>query len=209
MLLLALRPLLERCRAPFLRLRGARLLVAPALPLALYALVLAPRFPATRDLVHDWHLHAVYFSFFAYGWWIAADAAFWAEAKRLRHVALAAALACFLFHASFREAVLTKNLYSWCAIVALLGYAHAHLNRPFRWLGWANESVYPWYVLHQSILLVLGFWLAPYALGPVLEPAAILAGTLLGCWLLTDLVVRRSRWVGPLFGAARLAPARP
>jgi peptidoglycan/LPS O-acetylase OafA/YrhL len=200
MLLLALRPLLERCRAPFLRLRGAWLLVVPALPLALYALVLAPRFPATRDLVHDWHLHAVYFSCFAYGWWIAADAGFWAEAKRLRHAALAAALACFFLYAIFREAVLAKNLYSWCAIVALLGYAHAHLNRPFRWLGWANESVYPWYVLHQSILLVLGAWLAPYALGPVLEPAAILAGTLLGCWLLTDFVVRRSRWFGPLFG---------
>jgi hypothetical protein len=198
--LLGARFLLKFPKAKFLGLRGAGLLLVPALPLALYALVLQPRFPATHDLVHDWHLHALYFTLFAYGWWIGADAGFWAEARRLRHAALGVGLLSFALLVVTREGILIKNLYLWSAIVALLGYAHAHLNRPFRWLGWANESVYPWYLLHQSFIVALGFLLAPYALGPWLEPAAILAGTLLGCWLVTDGLARRIGWLRPLFG---------
>jgi hypothetical protein len=198
--LLGARPLLELLKGRFLRLRGAWLLLAPVLPLALYALLLQPRFAPTHDLVHDWHLHALYFTLFAYGWWIGADAGFWAEAKRLRHAALGVALLSFTLLVLTREGILIRNLYLWSAIVAILGYAHAHLNRPFRWLAWANQSVYPWYLLHQSFIVALGFFLAPLALGPWLEPAAILAGTVLGCWLVTDLAARRSRWLRPLFG---------
>jgi hypothetical protein len=201
--LLGTRFVLDRGKEYFLNMRGAALLLVPALPFALYALVLQPRFPATHDLLHDWHLHARYFTVFAYGWWIGADAGFWAEAKRLRHAALAAAVLCFLVYAFSREAALFKNLYAWCAIVALLGYAHRHLNRPFRWLGWANESLYPWYLLHQSFIVVLGFLLAPLALGAGLEPALILAGTLLGCWLVTDGLARRIGWLRPMFGLKR------
>jgi glucan biosynthesis protein C len=192
--LLSARPVLELFKQNFLALRNAWLVLVPALPLAFYALVLQPRFPATHDLLHDWYLHAVYFTLFAYGWWIGADAGFWAEAKRLRHWALGLALIAFF---------LIKSLYAWCAIVAILGYAHAHLNRPLRWLAWANESVYPWYLLHQSFIVALGFLLAPYALGPWLEPAAILAGTLLGCWLVTDGLARRIGWLRPWVGLKR------
>jgi len=202
--LLGTRFFLDRLKANFLKIRALALLVVPALPLALYALVLQPRFPATHDLVHDWHLHALYFTLFAYGWWIGTDAGFWAEAKRLRHWALAFALMAFFFFP--RENFLTKNLYAWCAIVAVLGYAHAHLNRPFRWLAWANESVYPWYLLHQSFIVALGFCLAPLALGPWLEPAAILAGTVLGCWLVTDGLARKIGWLRPLFGLKGAMP---
>lgn len=198
--LLGTRSLLELLKANFLKLRGAWLFVVPILPLALYALILQPRFPQTHDLLHDWHLHAVYFTLFAYGWWIGADAGFWEEAKQLRHVALSVALVSFVSFVITREGVLIKNLYLWGVIIAILGYAHTHLNKPFGWLDWANDSVYPWYLLHQSFIVMLGYFLAPLALGPLLEPAAILAGTVLGCWLVTDLAVRRSRWLRPLFG---------
>lgn len=202
-LLLGTRLPLEFLKGKFLVLRGARLLIVPALPLALYALVLQSRFPATHDLFHDWYLHAVYFTLFAYGWWIGADAGIWAELKRLRHAALAAGLVCFFIQVAAKEMHLLKNLYAWCAVLALLGYAYSHLNRPFGWLGWANESVYPWYLLHQSFVLALGYFLAPHALGPWLEPTAILAGTLLGCWLVTDGLARRIGWLRPLFGLKR------
>lgn len=86
--------------------------------------------------------------------------------------------------------------------VAILGWAHRTLNRPWRWLPWANESVYPWYMLHQTLIIVLAFWLAPLQLGPVLEPALLLVGTILGCWGITE-GVRRSAWLRPLFGLKR------
>jgi glucan biosynthesis protein C len=62
--------------------------------------------------------------------------------------------------------------------------------------------VYPWYVLHQTLIIVLVWWLAPLRLGPWLEPAVLLTGTLLACWALTA-VVRRRAWLRPLFGLDR------
>ncbi len=82
----------QRLRAAFTGLRRWRLLVLPALPLLLYALTLAPRFPATHDLLHDGYLHPLYFTVFLYGYWMGIDAGLWRELERLRGWALALAV---------------------------------------------------------------------------------------------------------------------
>ena len=99
---------------------------------------------------------------------------------------------------------LCGDLYTWSAIVAILGFAYRHLNRPWRWLAWARESVYPWYVLHQTLIIVALVWLVPLRLGPVGEPLLVLLATVAGCWLLCDGWIRPSRWLRPLFGLAPL-----
>jgi glucan biosynthesis protein C len=192
----------------FTALRGWRLLLLPALPLLLYGLLLAPRFPATHDLLHDGYLHALYFTVFVYGYWMGVDAGLWRELVRLRHAALALALALAAAIIALRAAQADmawlaralRAFYMWIAIVVILGFAHRHLNRPWRWLPWANEAVYPWYMLHQTLIVAGAFFLMRHDPGPVLEPLLLLAFTVLGCWLLTDGVIRRVRWLRPLFG---------
>lgn len=205
----------RRLRAAVCSLRGGWLLLVPALPLMAYAHGLAPRFPATHDLLHDGYLHARYFTVFALGCCLGPDAGLWSELARLRRVALLAALASALAVVAWRLDAfgdasrllgsVLRGLYPWTTMVAVLGLGHAHLNRPWRWLGWANESVYPWYVLHQTLIIVAAAWLAPWALGPVAEPALLLAATVGGCWLMNDLLIRRLRGLRPLFGL----PASP
>jgi hypothetical protein len=87
-------------------------------------------------------------------------------------------------------------------LCAILGYARLYLDRPFRWLPWANEAVYPWYVLHQSLIVAFAFWLLPMHLGPVAEPVLVLLGTVGGCALL-HAVIRRTPVLRPLFGLKR------
>jgi peptidoglycan/LPS O-acetylase OafA/YrhL len=60
--------------------------------------------------------------------------------------------------------------------------------------------VYPWYVLHQSLILLVAYWLLPLQLGPVLEPVLVFAGTIAGCFVLHEFVIRRVRWLRPCFG---------
>lgn len=221
-LLVLLLPALEsaaglRLRRAFTGLRGAALVLVPALPLILYSLTLWPHFPKiTHDLIHDGWAHAVYFTLFLYGYWIGIDESFWAEASRLapRALALAAGLLAAYFalraHAAPWPVIrATADLYVWCALLAILGWAQLKLNRPWRWLPWANESVYPWYILHQTLTIVLIWWLAPLKLGPVVEPMLLVAGTILGCWGLTS-VIRSSAWLRPLFGlrSVRSEPSR-
>jgi len=206
-----------RLRSAFVRLRGWRLIVVPTMPLLLFTLWLSPRFPATHDMVHDWYLHALYFTVFLYGYWMGVHEEIWRELERLRRPALALAAACIAAYLSLRffgigaaaPAWIGRALraaYLWTAIVAILGFAHRHLNRPWPWLRWANESVYPWHMLHQTLIIVAAVALAPMRLGPVLEPAAIVALTAGGCWALTDALIRRLRWLRPLFGLPRRTP---
>ena len=215
----ALLPLLRRLPNPLAKLRGGWLLTLPALPLLLYTLTLQPLFEASHDLVNDWYLHAVYFSVFVYGWWIGTDAGLWTEFARLRHRATGWALGVFGAYATLvfglpenspdwqaNVIYVLRNAYIWLALSAILGWGHVLLNRPFRWLPWANEAVYPWYVLHQSLIVLCAYWLLPLELGPVAEPLLVLAGTVGGCALL-HAGIRRMRWVRPLFGM-KAAPKR-
>ena len=209
----------QRLRRAIVGLRGAALLALPVLPLMLYSLTLWPRFPPTHDFIHDAWLHAVYFTLFLYGHWLGVDAGLWAALRRLRWIALALAVGAFALHVGLRTTLahtdplwrlvarLGADGYLWTSLVAVLGWAHHALNRPWPWLAWANESVYPWYVLHQTLIIFLAVQLAPLALGPVAEPALLLLGTALGCWLITDGLVRRVAWLRPLFGLGFRPPA--
>src|SRR5690348_7511905 len=55
-------PVLRRLPNPLAKLRGMWLLVMPALPLAVFTLLLQPHFEDTGDLVNDWYRHSIYFT---------------------------------------------------------------------------------------------------------------------------------------------------
>lgn len=195
----------RRVRQAFVGLRGVRLLW-PVVPLMAWSLLLWPRFPPTHDLIGDAWLHAVYFTIFIYGWWIGLDAGFWAELRRLRWRLAACAVALLAAYFAVRAlgaprlAVrLLADLYLWTTLLVVLGWAHHALNRPGPWLAWANEQVYPWYVLHQTLIIVAIVWLAPLRLGPVVEPALLVLVTIGCCWWVTA-AIRRSDLLRPLFG---------
>ena len=202
----------QRLRGAFANLRGWALLVLPSIPLLACTIVLQPLFEPTGDFISDWYRHAVYFTVFLYGFWLARDEALWAELARLRTQSLALAAWTLL---AYMVLVLwlpddvaepiewlvwgLRNAYIWLALCTILGWSAHALNRPFRWLPWANESVYPWYLVHQSLIVGLAFWIAPWELPDGLEAGVILAATIATCWGVTA-VVRRVNWLRPLFG---------
>jgi glucan biosynthesis protein C len=197
-------------RERFVGLAGWPLLVLPAVPLAIEAVLLAMRFPATHALFDDWYNHARYFTVFLYGGWLASSAGVWPELARLRRASLGAAVLAFAVYYVSRSddpspvamaAILTlRSIYVWLAIAAVLGWGHQYLNRPFKWLPFATEAVYPWYILHQSLIVGAAYALVPMRLGPVLEPGLVLAATVGGCWALHVGVIRRFRWLRACFG---------
>ncbi|HEY9102305.1 acyltransferase family protein [Chitinimonas sp.] len=222
LLLPLLRPLLDRLQALVDRLRSWSLLALPALPLLFYCWALKRDYPETHALLDDWYNHAMYFSIFVYGYWLGRSATLWAELLRLRKPAVAAALLLFGAYYAMLTWVpenppewmlllawLLRSLYVWCMLAAILGWAYALLNKPFAWLRWGKESVYPWYVLHQSLIILIAYWLLPYHLGPLLEPLLVIGGTVLGCWLLNDGLLRRVACLRACFGLAPLRRSLP
>lgn len=225
LLLAALRPLLDgtigqRLQTWLGQLRGWRLLLLPALPLVLYCTVLLPRFEETHDLLSDWFLHAQFFTIFLYGYLLAGAKGFWAELLRIRRPLAVTALVLVAVYVSilklagedWSEPALTavrslRGVLVWATLLAILGWGYACLNRPFRWLPYANEAVLPWYMLHQSLTVLLSYWLVPLKVGPVIEPLLVIGGTVAGCLLIHEGLIRRTPWLRPLFGLAPLKPS--
>lgn len=227
MLLLALRPLLG-CEP--LRRIGALLarfgLIAgwllPVLAWLAVLLWLVPRYPENHALTGDWYAHAVYFSCFLAGWLIARTPAVWDWLVRWRWLTLCVALLAITLELALKLSALwlpdgplpvwavqvnwrvveraARACYGWTALLTIFGFAHRHLNRPFRWLPYANEAVYPWYILHQTVLVVMGFIVLPLGWSAGAEVGVILGGTVVGCAVLHEWLIRRAGWLRPLFG---------
>lgn len=219
LVLVALLPALESpagrtIRRAVIGLRGGWLLLLPALPKFLALSLLGDRYPGTNDLIHDWYQHALYFSYFLLGYWIATDDGIWQALRALRHRALALAVLNWLAYVLIIKHLLNDDsagwallgtrflsgLNTWLWIATVLGWSAALLNRPFRWLPYANEAVLPWYILHQSLIVAIAFVLMPLRVGPMLEPLAVIAGTIAGCALLYEYLIRRSAVLRLLFG---------
>jgi surface polysaccharide O-acyltransferase-like enzyme len=76
---------------------------------------------------------------------------------------------------------LLRNLCVWLIILALMGLADTYLNKPTPALSYFNNASYPVYVLHQSVMMVLAYYIVSIDLSPALKFLAIMIGTLAVC----------------------------
>lgn len=95
---------------------------------------------------------------------------------------------------SWQDAVfqLLESSNTWLWVLGLLGAAGAWLDRPrTRLLRYANEAAYPWYILHQTVIVAVGYAVVGWEL-PILQKfLVVLAGSVALTFLLYDVAVRR------------------
>ena len=84
-------------------------------------------------------------------------------------------------------------------VLTVLAAAHKFLNRQSSTLSYFNDAVYPFYILHQTIILVVGYNLTKLSLGPVIEPILLLIFTVSACFSGYE-IIRRSNILRPFFG---------
>jgi glucans biosynthesis protein C len=182
------------------------------LPLYLWEALLEPFFPSTHALVNDWFNFINYLTLFAIGFLlITVGNSFWNTmiANRMKYLvcglagfSLLLAIKILLedsIAVHFTEALIKVfNMWSW--MLFLFGFAAYYLNKPSRVLSYANEAVYPFYILHQTITVVIGFYLIECSWGFWPKIMALTAGTFLMSWLIYEFGIRRWRYIRPLFG---------
>lgn len=213
-----------RARSSFARFAddlpsGPGLLLVPLAWLAVHMAVSWPGAEPTHALVDDWSAHRMYFPAFAFGFFLADAPGTWAAVRRwwkaaavlaiLAYAAIAAILASWItgtlapteLRLPFAAARLVMG---WAAIVALIGLADRYWNRDHPLRGTLTEAVFPFYIIHQTIIVLAGWWLLRFALPPAAEFAILVPVTALGCWLFY-LGGRRVGWLRPLIGLRPLA----
>lgn len=195
-------------------LNGFGVLVWPALYFIIARLLLLERFESTHALFGDWYNHAQYFFIFILGVKVANSEAFWQamHSKRWLSLALTLAGAIFLFSyfSYYSDAFpapdyirliqrMVWGMQQWLVICTLLGFAYQWRHADSSAIRLLTQAVFPLYILHQTVIILLTQVLKPLAWHPILEGPALIALTFATCWL-AFLVLRRLRWIAPLFG---------
>jgi hypothetical protein len=206
---------LARCAGAFAHaLRGSGLLAWPIAWLAVIRVAMVGRFPDTHALVDDWYCHALYFSVFAAGVLLAREQAFWDGVLRQRWIALGIAIACWVAVVSYfgyfddaheppewlRE--LQRVAFAalqWSAIVAALGFARSWNPGDSPARRYLTEAVFPFYIVHQTAIVLFAHALKPVGLAPVVEGLLLVGATAVTCVASFE-VVRRVGWLRPWFG---------
>ena len=71
-----------------------------------------------------------------------------------------------------------QSLGAWCGLLAIWGFSSRHLNFGTLSLYLANEAVLPFYVLHQTVLIIVGFFVVQWSIPDWLKFAVIFMGSL-------------------------------
>jgi hypothetical protein len=195
--------------------KGIYLLILVA-PLLVIELTLRSRWPDNRNLVSDWYNFAFYFFFLIYGYLFAVDGTLWegVENNRRKYFLLGLfsfGMIYFGWHQpgiNFLETFasgkyifdLFKDLNILCWIFALLGYARHYLAKDSPALRYANTAVYPFFILHQTVLIIIGFYVTQYSWSIVAKYITIVVGTFFFTLLIYESLIRRVKVAGFFFG---------
>ena len=200
---------------------GAGVLIWPILFLAIARLTLVSVFPANNAIVGDWYNHATYGMTFLLGFVLAGTHQPWVAMERLRWTSFVLAILGWALLAAYMSIygadgsptppfllMLSRRVVfgaeQWLAIAAILGFARRHLNHDNAARRYLTTAIFPVYILHQTIIVVMAHALQPVNLTPAIEGPLLILVTATAC-LAGYEVIRRVAVLRPLFG---LPPAQ-
>jgi peptidoglycan/LPS O-acetylase OafA/YrhL len=207
----------------FLALPGAVYLLA--LPAVLMSMLLDPDGPVMSVENGGWAF-VVYLWVTLAGFILVSHDGMLATVKRLRWVSLAVAvvsmvIVLYIRFISFADNPVTfgmplltfflglRALCSWFCILAAVGFCMRYLDYSNAFVRYANEAVLPFYILHQTVLLTVGYFVVSWPIPDLLKWAIILVASFAIIMALYEFLVRRFNVLRFLFGmkVLRKAPA--
>ncbi len=92
------------------------------------------------------------------------------------------------------------SLSTWSWLVFIMSIGIKFLNFSSKGLDYANEAVLPFYILHQTVILIIGFYIVQWNAGMLSKYFLISTISLAAIIALYDLCVRRTSVTRFLFG---------
>lgn len=186
--------------------RLAGFLARPGVILLLPVILLV----VTDYLMLHFYPNPVYFiTFFIYGYILMADGRLEESIDRYKGVALILGVALFVVWESLvalgvispdRLQPIPRSLITWFCLMALMGYGRQFLNFTNRFLNYFGEASYPVYILHQTAIVIIGFFVVKWSADLLPKFVTIVVASFVVTVLLYDLVVRRTNVTRFLFG---------
>jgi glucans biosynthesis protein C len=189
-------------------------------PLYFYESLLEPFFNVTHNLTSDWFNFISSLTLFFYGFiLINVKEVFFQAIDKIKWATLLIGIVAFGMQllmwftwedsitVHFIEALLkVANIWAW--IITIFAFSAQYFNRPSRTLSYCNQAVYPFYILHQTITVIIGYFIYDNTWPFVTKFFTMAFGTFAISWILYEFLIRRIRFMWPLFGLKNsLAPS--
>ncbi len=185
-----------------LALPGAIYLLA--LPVLLLLMLVDPANPVMAKKEAGWPL-VIYLWLLLSGFVVVSHDGLQASIQRLRWLSLmltVVSIGAFLFlifrstPANFGtpQYALTpglRGLAAWCCVLAAVGFGMRYLNFSNAFVQYANEAVLPFYVLHQTVLLSVGYFVVQWPIPDLFKWVIILLASLTIIMVIYEFLVRR------------------
>lgn len=195
------------------------LLFVPSLLILTTQIILRPFFPEqTHALIGDWAYFTFYFMFFIFGMMAYSDKKLWESIGKNRKQLLVATVlilipfyTCWIDLHKIIDLPLADNIVetifdvtaifvSWFWVITIISYGQHYLNRPHPILKYINEGLYPFYILHQTVIIAIGYYICqlPWSIFAKFWSISLL--TLISCVIFYFVIIRPFRLVRVLFG---------
>ncbi|RJP14290.1 MAG: acyltransferase [Candidatus Abyssobacteria bacterium SURF_5] len=186
-----------------------------AVPLAVIQAALRARWPGFQNLIGDWANFFFYITFFIYGYLLCSERRFEEAIARNGTLALGMGVVSWLFIGGISwigkepvpgyspEWILYMILFgfnSWFWIIAILSFGQRHLGFTNKVLQYGTEAALPFYIIHHTIIVVIGYYVVQWNLRGMSKFFVITTASLIVTILLYDIFVKRANVTRFLFG---------
>ena len=182
------------------------------IPLILSQIILRPYFPEeTHALFDDWATFAFYLLFFLAGFVLLSNKNIVESICKHRLLYLIQSVLVTLFMFKVPDLAKTKEtgeflwdlgsiLVAWSVSICAIGYARKYLNINSGFRKVANEAIFPFYLLHQPVIVVTGYYIVRWHISVLLKFALITSISFLVTVLIYMILIRHFNFLRVIFG---------
>ncbi len=175
-------------------------------PLAIFEVAFRWKFPGLQNLIADWANFFTYLTLFIYGYIIMSDLRFSNAIDRIWRESLFIGFSFCLILANLYISGFYENLTSpllyvismimrsfvmWSLLIGILGMGKAFLNHGGAFINYAREAALPYYILHQTVILIVGFFIVQFDASIPVKFFSIVILSMVSTALVYEFVVRR------------------
>lgn len=191
--------------------------LALALPFVFYFYWLFIDWPEQGSLISDWYVFISSITFYFLGFLLSSITSFWENCLRYRKLFLSMAivLAVLLIWQYYWNWELNRprnqgiNLYVyglldgfhiWTIILSVIGYSMRYLNFKNNYLSYLNTAVYPFYIIHQAVIVAAGYYVVQWNISIGFKLIVLVVVCMISIWSLYHFAIRKTVISRVLFG---------
>lgn len=190
-------------------------LILLAFPLALIEALFRPRWIGFQNLYDDWANVLLYLTYFVYGYSLISRSQFTEMLDRYRVWIIGSAIALLsiligfwltdsvpdrAYSPAYMSYQAFRGVNSWVCVLALLSLGQHYFQFRNSVLTYLNEAAYPVYILHQTILVTIAFFVVQLNTNIMTKFFVISTATVFVTLLVYEVLVRRIQTMRSLFG---------